>query len=178
MTESQLLLREAMLYVGAGLVALAALALVWLRRSLRRPQSSVVKINCLFAMFAGLLFGAGFFVGVPVSLPSEPADGAGFVGLRELPIGAPEVNEAAPQARSGFAVEIGVFSRSQQAAPKLREAWDEGYEAYIHHTRTPSAGTLFSVRLGDYPSREEATVAAEAWRSAQAGRSGVVLPAS
>jgi len=81
---------------------------------------------------------------------------------------------APPSAREGFAVQLAAFADDKGANALAIRLARAGYTTYTEPLKT-SKGTLWRVRVGPYPTREEANAARDKLKSE--GMSGLVAPA-
>jgi cell division septation protein DedD len=83
--------------------------------------------------------------------PPAPAPAAGEAKEDTLP---------QPPPKGGFAVQVASYQNPEQARALAQRLLGQGLDAYIRQARLPQAGLRYRVRVGPYPSREEAEAAA------------------
>jgi len=74
------------------------------------------------------------------------------------------VEKPAPAKRLPFSVQVAACLEQKNAQNLVKNLKKKGYEAYIFKTRKPREMTWYKVRIGDYASKEEASMAASTFR--------------
>ena len=89
------------------------------------------------------------------AVPAKPAPAAGDAGGRPAPSEAPAAASGSEPAGGGYFLKVVAYREKGQADRMAARLAAKGYSTYI----TPVAGkgaTLYSVRVGKYPTRKEA----------------------
>lgn len=125
----------------------------------------------------------------PLPLSSDavhfPESGGPAPEAEDAPAPAPAPAPAAPRAdplrslrpeqpQTGFALQVGAFSQSENTQKLLQELAARGFEPYVVRTATRSSQHVESVRIGHFTSRSEAAAASSELARAEGIRAFVV----
>jgi DedD protein len=98
----------------------------------------------------------------------EPSSAGGIQFFEDRPEETPssatapkKKQAAAPPASEGFWIQVLSTGSEKEASARRAHLAEKGYRAAVSPTRGPGGATLYRVRVGPYPSKEEASKASE-----------------
>ncbi|HEX5036839.1 MAG TPA: SPOR domain-containing protein [bacterium] len=95
---------------------------------------------------------------------------------QEVPVEAPvEAPVETPKPKGKFTIQVGSYQSSNEASAALRGWKKKGYSAYTAVGTIPDKGTWYRVRIGGFPSREEAQKFLDKFKAKEKASALVVL---
>ena len=95
---------------------------------------------------------------------------------QEVPIEAPVADTPKPKGK--FTVQVGSYQSSDEASAALSGWKKKGYSAYTAVGTIPQKGTWYRVRIGGFPSREDAQKFLDKFKAKEKASALVVLSSS
>lgn len=140
-------------------------------------RSGVVLVVIGSLLLGGLLFAGGYLAGMrhgsPVAAPKLPAVKKPVAPAAIIPPAMPV--PAKPQAKSEqLSIRAALFVSKEDADAYAQQLTARKLETWIATSATSSGATLYSVNIGRYTSRREASVAVEAMKR-ELGVDGAVV---
>jgi len=116
---------------------------------------------------------------VVVTPPAKPAPPVAVKTEEPKPVVKPEetkpVEEVQAKPKGKFTVQVGSYQSSEEATSSLANWKKKGYSAFMAVGSIPDKGTWYRVRIGGFPSREEAQKFLEKFKAKEKASALVVL---